>query len=719
MRKPGLTTLTLSGLVAGIALGLFIGEYAAVLQPLGDGFVMLLQMAVLPYFFVTLVLGLGSISFEQARQLGLRGATVLAVLWSLCFVMIFSLPLTFPALQSASFFSSSSVQPAQHIDFLKLYIPSNPFHTLAAGVLPGVVVFGLSLGVALIGVKEKTALLETLGSVQAGLIRITQFVVRLTPIGVFALAAAAAGTMTMEEVERLQVYLVVYTAGALLLTLWLVPMLVSVVTPFTFREVFRAAKDPLVTGFTTGNLLVVLPLLTENIKALFHSKGIGSDESDSLVGVTVPIAYPFPDIGTLLIMLFVPFAAWFSGNPLTLEDYPGFSLVGFFSFFGSVEIGMPFLLDQLHLPSDMFELYLMTLFYIGRFATLVAVIHVTALAAMTTCAVTGVMQINMRSLALYLGVSVALVVVVVFGLRAGFTWSVSQTYTKDELVASMRWLRDPMPSVVRREKPGEDFSPPPAYQPVLESIRERGVLRVGYVADALPYSFFNSNDELVGFDVEMAQILATDIGVKLEFVPFERHKLVDQLEAGHFDIAMAGIVSTPPLAERAGLSHSYLDVNIGIVVEDHRRKEFDTLEEIHAMPSVRFGVIEDPFLAARLKRDMPQAEVRIFGSPEEFFDSGFLETDGLVMSAQAGSAWTLLHPHFTAVVPRPLQGAEPLVYVIRNRDRIFTEYVNRWIEISIKNGTVQSLYDHWFLGKDVQRSGKRWSVIRDVLGWVN
>ncbi|UCE89596.1 MAG: cation:dicarboxylase symporter family transporter, partial [Pseudomonadota bacterium] len=701
-----------------VALGLFIGEYAAVLQPIGDGFVMLLQMAVLPYFFVTLVLGLGSISFEQAKLLGLRGAAVLATLWSLCFLMIFSLPLTFPDIESASFFSTSSVQPVQEIDFLKLYIPANPFNTLASGVLPGVVVFGLSLGVALIGVKEKTALLETLSSVQAGLIRITQFVVRLTPIGVFALAAAAAGTMTMEEVERLQVYLVIYTAGALILTLWLAPMLVSAVTPFSFREVFRAAKDPLVTGFTTGNLLVVLPLLTENIKALFHSKGIGSDETDSLVGVTVPISYPFPDIGTLLIMVFVPFAAWFSGSPLTFDDYPGFSVVGFFSFFGSVEIGMPFLLDQLRLPSDMFELYLMTLFYIGRFATLVAVIHIAALAAMTTCAVTGVLRFNYRRLAIYVGISVAILGAVLLGLRAYFGWSVSQAYTKDQLVASMRWLQDPMPSIVQREVPDKDFALPPADQPVLDAIRERGVLRVGYVRDALPYSFFNTNDELVGFDVEMAQLLATDIGVQLEFVPFERHSLLDQLNARHFDIAMAGIVSTPPLAERAGLSDSYLDVNLAVVVEDHRRKAFDTMDEIRAMPSISLGVVGDNYLGTRLKRAMPQAEVRIFSSPEEFFDGGFLEVDALVMSAQAGSAWTLLYPRFSAVVPRPLQGADPLVYVIRNRDRIFTEFVNRWIEIRVKDGTVQKLHDHWFLGKDAGHTGKRWSVIRDVLGWV-
>ena len=234
MKKLSLTTQTLIGLIFGILLGITIGEYAANLQMLGDGYVMLLQMAVLPYFVVTLILGLGSITIEQAKQLGLRGAAVLALLWSMCFVMIFSLPLTFPALESASFFSVASIQPPQELDFLKLYIPSNPFNTLSEGIIPGIVIFGFAVGVALMTVPDKKELLRTLTVFQEALIRVTQFVVKLTPIGVFALAAAAAGTMTIEEFERLQVYFIVFTVGAFILTFWLVPMLVSSLTPFTY-----------------------------------------------------------------------------------------------------------------------------------------------------------------------------------------------------------------------------------------------------------------------------------------------------------------------------------------------------------------------------------------------------------------------------------------------------------------------------------------------------
>jgi Na+/H+-dicarboxylate symporter len=53
----GLTSLTHTGLTLGIGVGLFFGEGATLLQPLGDGFVMLLQIAVLPYFVVLAVRG--------------------------------------------------------------------------------------------------------------------------------------------------------------------------------------------------------------------------------------------------------------------------------------------------------------------------------------------------------------------------------------------------------------------------------------------------------------------------------------------------------------------------------------------------------------------------------------------------------------------------------------------------------------------------------------
>ena len=71
--------------------------------------------------------------------------------------------------------------------------------------------------------------------------------------------------------------------------------------------------------------------------------------------------------------------------------------------------------------------------------------------------------------------------------------------------------------------------------PVLERVHQRGVLRVGYLADMLPFAFQNTAGHLVGFDIEMAHILARELGVKIEFVLVERERVAQHLAAGSCD----------------------------------------------------------------------------------------------------------------------------------------------------------------------------------------
>ena len=52
----------------------------------------------------------------------------------------------------------------------------------------------------------------------------------------------------------------------------------------------------------------------------------------------------------------------------------------------------------------------------------------------------------------------------------------------------------------------------------LEEIEARGFIRIGYLRDLLPWAFVNAEQRLVGFDVEMAHLLARDLGVRIEFV---------------------------------------------------------------------------------------------------------------------------------------------------------------------------------------------------------
>jgi len=715
MKRLSLTTLILIGLGLGIFTGLLVGERAAALEPLGSAFIRLLQMAVLPYFIVALPLGFGRLSFAEAKAVGLRIVKFSVVLWLLAIGLVFIFPLTFPPLESAAFFSSSITDPGEAVDFVSLYIPANPFSSLSNAVIPGVVVFGIALGIALIGVPRKKQLLDILDVLADSLGRITGFVVRLTPIGVFALAASAAGTMTLEDLSRLQVYLIAYTAGAALLTFWLVPMLVSSLTPLGYRDVLRATRDPLVTGFTTGNLLVVLAMLAENCKKLFaKAEPERRRHAESVVDVCLPITFTFPNLGVVLLLLFIPFAGWFTGNPLGIEDYPKMSFLGFFSFFGSVEIGLPFLLQQLRIPTDMFQLHVVTLVYVGRLATLLAVMHLAAIAILTAAGNTGLLRWRPRQLSIYAGASVALVVGSLVATRSLLGMTVDQAYGKDEVVRGMRPILQPVAGRVSRdEAPPLD---PDDGRTVLDGIRDRGVLRVGYDPEGLPFSFFNQRDELVGFDIEMTQALAREIGVEVAYFPYDKEDMVGLLNGDRsLDLLVGGLFATPTRVERMRFSDAYLDLDLSLVTPDYRSDEFGALGRL-AGQDLRIGVLERPYFGARIGEALPGAEIVLVDSPRGFFE-GEAGLDALVMSAQAGSAWTLLHPEFSVVIPTDTRLRISVGYPMPLDALRLENVVSRWIDLKRKDGTVDRLYRHWIEGRSAREEAPRWNILSDVLGW--
>ena len=94
------------------------------------------------------------------------------------------------------------------------------------------------------------------------------------------------------------------------------------------------------------------------------------------------------------------------------------------------------------------------------------------------------------------------------------------------------------------------------------------------------------------------------------------------------------------------------------------------------------------------------------------------DIDAIALPAERGSAWTLIYPAFSVVVPEPGIVKIPLVYPIARHDQSFAAFINTWIDLKKKDGTLDSLYRYWILGQSEAGRSKRWSIIRDVLHWV-
>lgn len=716
-KKLSLSSQILIAMGLGIVAGVFFGEYCAFLKIFGDAFIKLLQITILPYITISMISGIGGLTPDQAKLMARKAGILMLLFWAISFAMVLLLPLSFPQWESAAFFSSSILEAPKKVNFLDLYIPSNPFYSLANNVVPAVVMFSILMGIALMGMKNKETLLQALDTASQALIRMTNLIVSLTPLGVFAITASTAGTMTVEEFGRLQVYLVSFNVAAIFLSFWILPMLVTPFTPFKYRDIIGLTRDSLVTAFTTGNLFVVLTVLTENCKNLFEKYDLKEEKTDTYVDVIVPISFNFPNTGKLLMLLFILFAAWFSGATFSLAKYPTFVFAGLLSFFGGVDIAMPFMLDLMRIPADLYQLYVATGVINGRFATLLAAMNMVIFTLLATASLTGVMSLSKKKLLTYVIASLLLTFGVIGATRGYFSIAVKNVYHQDEVIANMQSMVFPVPRQVF--KPGGEIPPPlDADQPVLQRIRESGVLRVGYNPENMPFSYFSGIGELVGFDIDMAQLLAGEMNVKLQFIPFDQEDLAAQLDAGLFDVAMAGVPVTTPRLEEMTFSEPYLETALCFIVADHRRNEFATAESIKRIPKLKIAMTITDYFFDKLKTYLPQAEIIKIKSAQDFFEADEGQYDALFYDAERGAAITLMHPKYQAVVPLPDIARVPLAYPVAGRDREFADFLSQWIILKKGGLKFPQIYDHWILGKDAVPEYPRWSIIRDVLKWV-
>jgi Na+/H+-dicarboxylate symporter len=715
--KPSLGNMIIVAVILGIVAGVFFGEDCAKLGVIGNAFIALLQMCVLPYILFSMIHGIGSLSYKEARMLAVKGGVLMLIFWGIAFIFILLMPVCFPEWKSAAFFSTSTVAPAEEMDYLGLYIPSNPFNSLANNMVPAVTIFSIFIGVALIGIEKKEPLLDNLNILCKALSKVTNMMVKLTPIGTFAITANAAGTMTLEEFGRIQVYFVGFIGAALMLSFCVLPVLVSLVTPFKYRDILNVSKDAVLTALTTGNLFIILPIISQNSRMLFEKYHIKMSESDSTSDIIIPIIYNFPNIGKLLGLLFILFAAWFSGTTIGFMQYPDFIVSGLLSFFGSSNVAVPFLLKHFQIPGDLFEIYLVSGIINGKFSTMLAAINLFAFTLICICWLTQKLEFSVKKFVGYGGTMIVLVAAIIIGAKIILAKVITQTNDHEQQLASMT-VPNPVKFVVSRKMPDASLFKKlfePSASGHLERIKKRKVLRVGYNINAMPFSFFNKKGELVGYDIDMANQLAKELGCHtVKFFPLKYDNINLGLKNNFIDIAMAGISINGERIQQMDFTAPYMRLNLGLVMKDYMRDDFKSIQDMRKIPDLTVAVLKGSVYKARFKTSASKVKCIEIKSFKDFFD-GKTKADVLLTSAEQGAAWTILYPSYTVVIPKPKIYKDLIAYAISKGDQEFLNFLNYWLELKEDSGVTQKMYRYWVLGKDVKKKKPRWSILHNVL----
>jgi proton glutamate symport protein len=260
----------LIGAFLGILAGITFGERTAVLKPLGDVYAMMLLSVVYPYILSSLIVGLGSLATGRAWRLLQASWGVYLFLWVAVFATIFLLAQAIPPPAPPV-----EIEPPHSISvpaLLQTIVPDNLTHALSENFVPAIVVFAVTFGLAVQSIPSKATFLETMEAVRLASLKVWAWVVYLAPIGVFALFASTAGTITPRVAGTLVVYMALFLIGTGVLAFAVFPLALSGIVPAKARDLVAELHPAFVLALVTTLALVqsIQQLLQTGIRVTDH-----------------------------------------------------------------------------------------------------------------------------------------------------------------------------------------------------------------------------------------------------------------------------------------------------------------------------------------------------------------------------------------------------------------------------------------------------------------
>ncbi|MCP3739970.1 cation:dicarboxylate symporter family transporter [Rossellomorea sp. BNER] len=336
MKKFGLAMQIFVGLVLGIAVGaIFYGNpaVATYLQPIGDIFIRLIKMIVIPIVVASLIVGVAGVG--DIKKLGkLGGKTILyfeivttvAIIIGLLVANVFqpgegidmgSLDKT-----DISAYEQGSEEAKDHgfIETFVNIVPENIFQSFVEGDMLAIIFFSVffGLGIAAIGERGKPVLRFFQGTADA-MFYVTNQIMKFAPFGVFALIGVTVSKFGVESLIPLsKLVFVVY--GSMIGFIFIVLGLIAKFVGVNILHLIKVLKDELILAYSTSSSETVLPRIMEKMEKFGCPKAITS--------FVIPTGYSFNlDGSTLYQAIAALFIAQMYGIDLTIAEQISLMLV--------------------------------------------------------------------------------------------------------------------------------------------------------------------------------------------------------------------------------------------------------------------------------------------------------------------------------------------------------------------------------------------------------
>lgn len=239
------------------------------------------------------------------------------------------------------------------------------------------------------------------------------------------------------------------------------------------------------------------------------------------------------------------------------------------------------------------------------------------------------------------------------------------------------------------------FSGVAAADDVLEEILDRGKIRVG-VSLYVPWAMMDKQGNLTGFEVEVANKLALEMGIEPELKIYRWPDLIPALNRGEIDVIIAGMSITPKRALQLNFTMPYAESGVSLVTNTELTKDIKELRSLND-PQVIVAAVAKSLGSDVAKLVFDRSDLRIMANSEEA-KSALLEgkVHAYVASGTETTFLALEHPDkLDKPLAKPLMASVTAMGVKRGEQELLN-FLNAWITARAADKWLSATHKYWF-----------------------
>ena len=230
---------------------------------------------------------------------------------------------------------------------------------------------------------------------------------------------------------------------------------------------------------------------------------------------------------------------------------------------------------------------------------------------------------------------------------------------------------------------------------VLDSILKKGEITVGVTVLA-PWVMKNKEGKLIGFEIDIANQLAQDLGVKVKFKQYQWNKLIPALQKGEIDIIASGLSITPQRALQVNFSKPYSSSGYSLVSNLSLTKDFTSIKDLNNK-KVYIAAVKGTVSAELVKKVFPLANIDLRKDADDATSAVVNgSVHAFVSSSPVPEFISLKHPEDVDLpLKKPLMSTKE-AFAVRKNNQEMLNFLNAWVIAHEADEWIDSSYQYWF-----------------------